>query len=110
MKNVPRTIQIFILLFMSMASTVSVKLASAGDIKEGREKASLCVRCHGHDGIAKNPLLPNLAGQNDKYFIKQMHDFKEKRRRSTPMREITNTLSAEDIENLAAYYQSLKQD
>jgi cytochrome c553 len=91
----------------------SVSLLSAGTtttselVELGKQKAETCSICHGEQGKAHNNMLPNLAGQNKGYFKKQLHDFRERRRMSSAMREVARTLTDRDIEALAAYYSSL---
>ncbi len=68
-------------------------------------KAQVCTACHGPQGVSTNPEWPNLAGQNEKYFIKQLNDIKQGSQRQAPtMTAIIATLSPQDIEDLAAFY------
>ena len=77
--------------------------------KIGMEKAKFCARCHGITGVTDIPSLPNLAGQNKEYLVKQLKDFRSGFRRSAPMREVALTLKNEEIVSLAAYFSSLKR-
>ncbi|HTZ68226.1 MAG TPA: cytochrome c [Roseiarcus sp.] len=80
-----------------------------GDAKAGRAKAgSVCVVCHGVDGLAKIPEAPNLAGQNENYLIAQLQAFKSGDRKNEMMSVVSQTLSDADIENLAAYYSAIE--
>jgi cytochrome c553 len=63
---------------------------------------------HGKRGISLIPLFPNLAGQKLAYLIKQLKSFKNKIRKDLIMTGISSNLSDTDIEDLAAYYESLK--
>ena len=74
---------------------------------EGVEKAEFCERCHGLKGFTSNQNMPRLAGQNKGYLIKQLKNFRKGIRKSTPMRQVTVTLSDEDIEALAEYFSSI---
>lgn len=47
---------------------------AAGDAAAGKEKAAACAACHGADGNSLAPNFPKLAGQNERYLIKQMQD------------------------------------
>jgi len=70
-----------------------------------QNKALICAACHGQQGVSSNPEWPNLAGQNEKYFIKQIHDLKQGTLRSAPtMTAIIATLTPQDIDDLAVYY------
>lgn len=82
--------------------------ALGGDIGAGKAKAGVCAGCHGPNGISVNPLWPNLAGQHAEYLAKQMKDFRDGRRTDPVMAPMAQGLTDEDIENLAAYYASLK--
>ena len=82
--------------------------AVAGDIVAGKTKAASCAGCHGADGISANPLWPNLAGQKVAYLVKQLKAFRDGARQDPMMSAMARPLSDADIENLAAYYASLK--
>ena len=75
----------------------------------GRDKANFCARCHGIAGITEIPTVPNLAGQNKEYIIKQLKDFRSGFRRSAPMREVALSLKNEEIIGLATYFNTLKR-
>lgn len=81
---------------------------AAGDAEAGKAKAATCAGCHGAAGISANPLWPNLAGQKDAYLVKQMKAFRDGTRSDPMMSPMAKPLSDADIENLAAYFSSLK--
>ncbi len=84
-------------------------LAQAADAAAGKAKAAVCAGCHGANGISANPLWPNLAGQKDKYLVKQLQDWKSGARNNNPMMSpMAKPLSEADMENLAAYFSGLK--
>jgi cytochrome c553 len=82
--------------------------ATAADIAAGRSKAAQCAACHGANGMATLAEAPNLAGQNEIYLAKALRDFKTGARKNEMMSLMAAALSDADIENLAAYYQSIK--
>ena len=82
--------------------------ALAGDIDAGKAKSVTCVACHGPEGMSSNPLWPHLAGQQEQYLAKQLRDFRAGTRKDPVMGPMAAPLSDEDIDNLAAYYASLK--
>ncbi|MCR8923754.1 cytochrome c4 [Dasania sp. GY-MA-18] len=45
-----------------------------GDAAAGQSKAAACVACHGQGGNSTVPSFPKLAGQNERYLVKQMQD------------------------------------
>lgn len=79
----------------------------AGDVEAGKAKAATCAGCHGAAGVSNNPLWPNLAGQQAGYLAKQMKDFRDGNRNDPMMSPMAKPLSDADIDNLAAYYNSL---
>ena len=81
----------------------------AGDPSAAKPQAdSLCAGCHGPKGVSSNPLWPNLAGQKDAYLVKQMKAFRDGTRYDPMMTPMAKPLSDADIDNLAAYFSSLK--
>ncbi len=81
---------------------------AAGDPGAASNKAkTLCASCHGPEGISMNPLWPNLAGQKDQYLIKVMKDYREGTRSDPNMGPLAQTLTDQEIEDLAAYYTKL---
>lgn len=90
-----------------LALVFSVNI-SAGDAAKGKEKAVACVACHGNDGNSPLAINPKLAGQNEKYLIKQLQDFKSGTRANATMQPMASMLSEEDMANVAAYYASQK--
>lgn len=82
--------------------------AMAGDVAAGKAKAATCAGCHGANGISNVPMYPNLAGQKEQYLAKQMKAFRDGSRTDPTMNAMAKPLSDADIDNLAAYYASLK--
>ncbi len=95
-----------------LASSVALSgQALAGDAAAGKAKSAVCAACHGANGIAAVPTYPNLAGQNEAYLVSAMKAYKNKQRNggmAVVMQGQAAALSDTDIENLAAYYASLK--
>jgi len=73
----------------------------------GKAKSGTCAGCHGAAGISKNPMWPNLAGQQQGYLVKQLKAFRDGSRSDPMMTPMAKPLSDEDIANLAAWYNSL---
>jgi cytochrome c553 len=82
--------------------------AIAGDVEAGKAKSALCASCHGPAGISLSPLWPNLAGQKEQYLAKQIKAFRDGTRTDAMMAPMVAALSDTDIDNLAAYFSSLK--
>jgi cytochrome c553 len=81
--------------------------ARAADIAAGKEKAGVCIGCHGENGISETENLPSLAGQLDQVIQWQLVYFRAGARKNEPMQPIVEQLSNEDIRNLGAYFASL---
>jgi cytochrome c553 len=79
----------------------------AADIAAGKEKAALCVGCHGEGGISQMDNIPSLAAQPDQFIQWQLVFFRAGTRKNEPMQPIVEQLGNEDIRNLGAYYASL---
>ncbi|MDH5358273.1 MAG: cytochrome c [Gammaproteobacteria bacterium] len=83
----------------------------AGDVEAGKAKAAICASCHGANGIATMPSYPNLAGQNEAYLVSSLKAYRDKHRNggmAAIMQMQATSLSDADIDNLAAYFASLK--
>ena len=87
--------------------TANISMAG-GDAAAGKAKSATCAGCHGAAGISANPLWPNLAGQKEAYMVKQIKAFREGKRSDPMMSPMAKPLSDADIDNLAAYFASLK--
>jgi cytochrome c553 len=82
--------------------------AAAANIEAGKVKAKPCNTCHGKNGIGTMPHFPNLAGQKALYVEQQLKAFRAGTRQSEIMNIVVKKLSDQDIEDLAAYYESLR--
>ena len=82
-----------------------LNLASAeGDAERGSTLTATCVACHGDDGNSLAGSFPNIAGQNEKYLLKQLRDMKSGARAQNLMVGIVDSLSDQDMQDLAAFY------
>ena len=93
---------------MLTALAVTAGQAMAGDVAAGQTKAMLCAACHGASGISTGEMWPNLAGQKAGYLTKQLKAFRDGTRTDPTMSAMAKPLSDADIDNLAAYFSSLK--
>lgn len=97
-----------VLTLMIFTLCLSTSTQAAGDAAAGKGKAALCAACHGPDGISSSDIWPNLKGQKYSYIVKQIKAFRDGSRKDPSMQPMVAALSDADIENLAAYYSSLK--
>ena len=82
------------------ASPVAAADRAAGETKV----KEVCQACHGLDGNSPTPDYPKLGGQRQDYIAKALRDYKSGARKNAIMAGFAGTLSANDIDNLAAYY------
>lgn len=81
---------------------------AAGDAAAGKAKATTCAGCHGANGEGKAP-NPALAGLAEDKFVQALKDYKSGKLNKPIMKTFASQLSEKDMENLAAYYASLKK-
>ena len=79
---------------------------AAGDAKAGQAKAAMCGACHGADGNSAAPNFPKLAGQGERYLLKQMNDIKSGNRTVLEMTGLLTNMSEQDMADIAAYFAS----
>ncbi|MBA3506852.1 MAG: cytochrome c4 [Betaproteobacteria bacterium] len=70
--------------------------------------AALCPMCHLGGFVGQNE-IPRVAGLSYEYVVKQLQDFKHRRRTNDAgnMTAVARTLSDQDIDNLAQYITTL---
>lgn len=98
-------------IILSVSLLVAFNAQASGDIAAGKAKAGMCAGCHGVNGKALIPGYPNLAGQNAQYLVSALKAYKDKSRtggQAAIMQGQASALSDADMQNLAAYYSSLK--
>jgi len=79
-----------------------------GDAKAGETKNAMCIGCHGIKGYqASFPevyKVPMISGQGAKYITAAINEYKKGDRKHPTMRAIADTLTDQDIADLAAHY------
>ncbi len=96
-----------ICLLVALFASIAAAPLHAADIAAGKEKAELCVGCHGENGISQTENMPSLAGQLDQVLQWQLVYFRAGARKNEQMQPIVEQLNNEDIRNLGAYFASL---
>jgi cytochrome c553 len=84
--------------------------AGAADPQVGRAKAAACAVCHGQAGISTVPNAPHLAGQPAFYVEEQLRNYRSGKRHHEVMNVVAKPLSDADIDDLAAWYASIRID
>ena len=79
-----------------------------GDAKAGQAINAMCIGCHGIKGYqASFPevyKVPMISGQNAKYIVSALNAYKKGERKHPSMRGIAETLTDQNMADLAAYY------
>ena len=94
------------LLIFTMSCLFITTAGAEGSIEEGKNKARACQVCHGQGGKSTNPTYPRLVGQHAKYIVKQLKAFKAGTRKDPIMNGMASTLTEEDMEDVAAFFES----
>ncbi len=84
--------------------------APKGDAAAGAKKVSMCIGCHAIPGYkASFPnvySVPMISGQGAAYLSAALEQYRKGDRSHPTMRAIAESLSDQDIADLAAYYAS----
>jgi cbb3-type cytochrome c oxidase subunit III len=96
-----KKVLISIILSVGLIST-----AQAGDAVAGKAKAATCGACHGADGNSLAPNFPKIAGQGERYLVKQITEIKNGDRQVPEMMGFVAALSETDIADISAYFAS----
>ena len=67
-------------------------------------RLGLCAACHGADGHASMPGVPNLAGQRLDYLRDALKQYRDGRRDVPVMRAAIGPVSAAELDQLARWY------
>lgn len=100
MNTVTRTIGLSVCLALSGVAF------AGGDITAGQQKAVLCGSCHGMNGLGMGN-NPPLAGMVPERMTELLQQYQSGQLVNPMMNQMVGGLSAEDMANLAAYYESL---
>ena len=76
------------------------------DASRGEALTAPCSACHGADGNSAAPTFPNLAGQGEKYLVKQLKDIRDGARPVPTMAGQVDNMSDAQLADIAAFYAS----
>ncbi len=102
------------LVLIAFASMTSSVVASdiVGDAKAAANKVSMCIGCHGIAGYRttypETYRVPLLGGQTAQYIESALKGYRRGERTHPSMHGIAQSLSDQDIADLAAYYAQQK--
>ncbi len=74
-----------------------------GDAAAGKSKSVACSACHGVDGNSMAP-FPKLAGQGEKYLLKQLNEIRDGARKVPTMAGQLDGMTEQDLADIAAYF------
>ncbi|GHA31682.1 cytochrome c biogenesis protein CcsB [Photobacterium aphoticum] len=99
---------------MSLAALTSSLPSYADDqFDVGKEKAKVCMTCHGENGISSIESYPNLRGQKMTYMISSLKSYQSRERSgglAVLMHQQADALSEQDIADISYYYSKLGTD
>lgn len=100
-------------LFVACATSF-VQAQEAGDAKAGETKIAMCIGCHGIKGYqASFPevyKVPMISGQTASYIVAALTAYQKGDRKHPTMRSVAAGMSAKDMADVAAYYESHGKD
>ena len=95
-----------VIVLLSLAGGVQ----AAGSAERGADLTFDCIECHGMDGKGSFE-TPSIAGKDQAYLLKRLRGFYSGNRKSIDdiMHIYTEDRTDQDLQDLAAYYSSLKK-
>ena len=101
-----KVVAVFSLLLGWASLGIVAQANAAGDASAGKDKVAVCAACHGADGNSAAPTFPKLAGQGEKYLLKQLQDIRDGARPVPTMVGQLDGKSDQDLADMAAFYAS----
>ena len=95
------------------AGAVQPTLAERGDPERGSVIAYTCTGCHGipfHQNVYPTYSVPRIGGQSYGYIVSALQAYRSGERLHPTMQAQANTLSDQDMHDVAAYFVSLTED
>ncbi len=89
------------------ALAASLPALATGDAVAGKNKAALCVACHGNDSYGGIFYTLQLAGRNADKMTVKINKYRTGKVLHPMMNLAAITLTDKDVEDIAAYYQFL---
>jgi cytochrome c553 len=84
-----------------------------GEAAAGEKRATVCLACHGANGVTAGPMFPRLAGQRPAYLYHRLVSFKHAGQKDpyysrSPMTAQVATLTDNNMRDLAIYFSQQK--
>ncbi|HEX4376562.1 MAG TPA: cytochrome c [Steroidobacteraceae bacterium] len=95
------------IMLVALAVSVGSQASAAGDAGRGKELAYTCLGCHGienYKNVYPTYSVPELGGQHASYIVAALKEYRSGERSHATMHEQAQSLSDQDIEDIAAYF------
>ena len=93
-----------VLAALAAPANAAEAVANPSADREFGAKLLVCNACHGDNGVPKNATIPVIWGQQEKYLVKELHDFQSGDRDFEVMSWMAKTLSPEDQASAASLF------
>lgn len=93
------------------SASVLAQAPATGDAAAGKIKGYTCTGCHGITGWRNaypSYHVPKIAGQNYDYIVAALTEYKTGQRKHSTMRAQGESLSEQDIRDIAAWISSVE--
>ncbi len=81
-----------------------------GNAVAGEKKNAMCIGCHGLPGYQSSfpeiYKVPKISGQSARYIVASLNAYKQGERKHPTMRAIAESMSEQDMADVAAFYES----
>jgi len=94
--------------WLAAGALSAVAFGAQAEVTQVRVWAAACANCHGTMGKAESG-MESLAGKDKDELLQKMLDFKTGKKPATIMHQLSKGYSDEQLQQLAAYFASLKK-
>ncbi|WP_413505776.1 c-type cytochrome [Photobacterium phosphoreum] len=110
-KNLRVKLRLILYTLLFPITAFATEVIAETQFSQGKEKAIVCMTCHGVDGISTIDTYPNLQGQKQAYFIAALKAYKLRQRNdglAILMHAQADVLSDKDMQDIAFYFNQVK--
>jgi cytochrome c553 len=95
-------------LVLLMAAFLIAGNSYGANLFAGQSKAeAMCSQCHGLKKSSADSPFPRIFERDFTYLQTALQQYRDKTRKSDIMNAVTGSLSDDDIDNIAAYYDNI---
>ena len=94
---------------LAVSMLASAGARAEGDAKAGQVKSIPCMGCHaipGYSNVYPTYHVPRVGGQHPEYIVAALKAYKAKQRSHPTMQAQAESLSEEDMNDIAAFFSS----